>query len=249
MSGTVQAEEFQRRARTLERQESQVWLTALLFMLAMMVALAAVTPRVRGNQLPFISLGLIAFTLPVAIGLRKKRQALAAARQELIRAAVSTDGVQDFGLLDSSTGLLNRRYLDSHAQKELGVAERLGIKLTFLMIRLHASESHKLLPRPSAGDTSVIAVADFLRSNFRNSDTLIRCGERDFLVLMLACNEIRAREVAERLLAKAADWNRDKPADRCEMSLLYATVPYIPGEEIKSVLAKLNDDLESQQIC
>ena len=70
MNRTVQAEEFHRRTRSLERREWQIWLGALLFMLAVLIGLAAVTPRAKSSQLPFIFLGFIALAigLPLALG-------------------------------------------------------------------------------------------------------------------------------------------------------------------------------------
>ena len=60
------------------------------------------------------------------------------------------------------------------------------------------------------GDTFTVAVADLLRANFRNSDTLSRWGDRESLVLMLECQEPPSREVAEHLLVEVDRWNEKR---------------------------------------
>lgn len=227
----------------MERREWQIWLGALLFMLAVLIGLAVVTPGAKNSQLPFILLGFIVAAFPVSRVLRKSRQALKNARQELLRAMVGFEGAEGFSLVDPVTGLLNRNYLDNYAHKELGVAERTGLSLTFLMIGLQHLKSQVLVPEPAATDSLLIALADLLRANFRDSDTLIRLGNREYLVLMLGCKEPRACEAAERLLGKVDCWNREKAGNRCEMILTYTTAAYVSGTEITSVLDRLRQQL------
>src|SRR5439155_22402592 len=102
----VQAEEFQRRTRSLERRESRLWIGILLFMLAVLMGLTTVTARAKSKQLPFILLGFVALAVPVSLMLRKSRQDLNDARQRLIRETLLDGGVNNLELLDPLTGLL-----------------------------------------------------------------------------------------------------------------------------------------------
>jgi diguanylate cyclase (GGDEF)-like protein len=236
---SVQAEEFQRRNRSLQRQEWQIWFGALLFMLAVMIGLALVTPRANASRLPFILLGFIALAVPVSLTLRKSKQALNNARQRLIRETLLSDAATSLDLVDPLTGLLNRRYLDSYASKEFGVADRTGLSLTFLVIGLRSFRSPKVGLGQPAADRFVMAIADLLRTNFRTSDTIIRSGEREFLVLMLGCKEARARDVADRFLAEVERWNREKAGEGYEMTLTSGTAAYAKGADVAALLGDL----------
>jgi GGDEF domain-containing protein len=238
MNRSLQAKEFQKRTRNLQRREAQVWLGALFFMVAVLIGLAAVTARAKSDQLPYILLGFIVLSIPVSIGLRNSRQAVKTARQQLLRQIAPHSGSDDLGLVDESTGLLNRRYFDRYARKEFAVADRTGFSMGMLTIRVWDSNKPGQDRAPS--EKFFVQFADMLRANFRDSDTLIRLNDAEFLVLMLACNERRSSEAAQRLTAKADEWNRENPKAGYKIALCYATAQYVRGQEIPPQLDELS---------
>ena len=159
MKRTVQAEEFQRRTRSLERREARIWLSAVLFIVVVLIGLGAVTARASSNELPFILLGFIALAVLVSHALQKSQQAVIHARQQLVHEMVGRKGVDDLGLL-------NRRYLDSYSSKDLDMADRTGLSLTLPMLGLQDFKSPHLGWDRAATDRLLVGVADLLRAVF-----------------------------------------------------------------------------------
>ena len=163
MKRTVQAEEFQRRTRSLERREARIWLSAVLFIVVVLIGLGAVTARASSNELPFILLGFIALAVLVSHALQKRQQAVIHARQQLVHEIVDRNGVDDLGLLDPLRGLLNRRY---PGVQGLDAADRTRLSLTLPMLGLQDFKSPLLGWDRAATDRLLVGVADLLRAVF-----------------------------------------------------------------------------------
>jgi diguanylate cyclase (GGDEF)-like protein/PAS domain S-box-containing protein len=85
---------------------------------------------------------------------------------------------------DDLTGLINRRRFQEELQRHLAEGRRYGLRGALLVLDLDGFKEVNDTHGHSAGDRVLCAVADFLRSRLRGSDTVARLGGDEFAVLL-----------------------------------------------------------------
>jgi diguanylate cyclase (GGDEF)-like protein len=255
LNRNVRPEELRRQIRSLEGREFLLQISALLLSMLVGAGFIAVklpyiswllgTSGIHDYRFLYIPLGCIA--LGGIFGLYKQRQALWNGREQLVRAALGTEGAENLRLIDVLTGLFNRRYFDQFASKDVATAERLGLTLTFLMVDVRDFRSLNSRFGRAAGDNVLMGVGELLRTTFRPTDTLIRYAGDDFLVLMLGCNEQQAQGAAERLLAKVDHWNQANVDKGWKLSLRCHTAAYSNRTSIAALLETLDQKMREQK--
>ncbi|MBP1628769.1 MAG: two-component system sensor histidine kinase/response regulator, hybrid (one-component system) [Holophagaceae bacterium] len=184
--------------------------------------------------------------------LRERLEALVAARTEELSQKTraleeALDALHHQSLTDPLTGLRNRRYLDltlpedvalaCRAQRALGISapERMAmnIDLVFLMVdmdhfkRVNDDFGH------GAGDLVLCQLGEILRRAVRDTDSVIRWGGEEFLVVARnACRE-ESPVLAERIRMQVSDWAFDIGQGRTlslSCSVGYAVYPLTLGE-------------------
>ncbi len=130
---------------------------------------------------------LAPFTLPLIIVLR---------RSALVRE------LQVQATRDAKTGLLNAGAWRREAERELARAERIGARMSVLMIDLdHFKRLNDLYGHP-AGDATLVGVAECLADALRGYDAIGRFGGEEFIALLADADEAVSLAVAERLCAR-----------------------------------------------
>ncbi len=138
-------------------------------------------------------------------------EALVAARTQELEAA--NDALRNQSLTDPLTGLRNRRYLGvcmpedvarvqrAHRQVPSGQKERLNlnIDLIFIMVDVDHFKSINDTYGHHAGDLVLQQLAEILRKATRDTDTVVRWGGEEFLVVARNANRKEAAILAERI--------------------------------------------------
>jgi diguanylate cyclase (GGDEF)-like protein len=101
--------------------------------------------------------------------------------------------------VDALTGLSNRRVLSDRIVEELARNERYGTPASLLMIDVDHFERIRSSQGRVAGDASLIAVANVLRSILRACDVPARYGIDEFAVVLPGVGKTEAFAVAEKL--------------------------------------------------
>ncbi len=121
--------------------------------------------------------------------------------------------LQEASLTDSLTGLRNRRYLMTEIDKSIALTERFYLKrrqqsdgrtpaeadFLFLMIDLDGLKGINDTHGHMAGDRALLQMRDLLRLVCRKSDTIIRWGGDEFLVVGRNMSVSHCERLAERL--------------------------------------------------
>ncbi len=134
--------------------------------------------------------------------------------------------LKEQSLTDSLTGLRNRRYLDSTIQKDLALVERqhsqadydasatvgsANIDMLFLMVDVdHFKWVNDTLGH-AAGDAILEQLARVLKSATRGSDTVIRWGGEEFLVVAKQTRRQDATVLAERVRKAVSGYRFELP--------------------------------------
>ena len=100
---------------------------------------------------------------------------------------------------DHLTGLLNRRFLEEEAAKEIARADRYQSKLSFLMIDIDHFKKINDQFGHRTGDKALCTLADHLGKLIRESDYLARFGGEEFLLILPDTSSEKALSLAEKL--------------------------------------------------
>jgi len=113
-------------------------------------------------------------------------------------------GARELIYTDDLTGLFNHRYLHLAIEKEIGRSQRYGMKFSLIFIDLdhfkEINDTHGHL----CGSKTLAEVAQVLRHNVREVDTLFRYGGDEFTALLVETDAAGAEIVAERMRAAVA---------------------------------------------
>lgn len=96
---------------------------------------------------------------------------------------------------DALTGLLNRRSLESEAQRALVEGSRYVVAYGDLDLFKQVNDVHG----HAAGDRALRVVARALRDSVRPSDLVARYGGEEFVIVLPDCDTVTATEVVERV--------------------------------------------------
>jgi diguanylate cyclase (GGDEF)-like protein len=113
--------------------------------------------------------------------------------------------IEEASLTDPLTRLRNRRYLEQTIGGDLEVAAR-GIDrdLIILMADLDHFKSVNDQYGHAAGDAVLAGLAQLLQQTFRTSDSIIRWGGEEFLIVVRFVDRAYAAELAEKLRSAVA---------------------------------------------
>lgn len=103
---------------------------------------------------------------------------------------------------DALTGVLNRRALESSAQRELSGCLRRQAPLAVLAVDLDHFKFLNDAYGHAAGDAALAAAAKLLAQCLRSSDLLARFGGEEFIAVLPDRDGVRASLIAERLRSR-----------------------------------------------
>lgn len=219
----LEDEEYQQAKRVLqsiealEGRDRQLWSIGALVMLVLVcgffaLVLPNLTRQIEGIHveklyIPQLMLGLVVLIVLFNIYVLDQRKALRSSRAELVRQLVRSEAAEKLSLIDPLTGVFNRRYLDQILPKEASRAQRLCTSLTFVMVDLDDFKSVNNKFGHIEGDWVLREISRLMTENFRASDSIVRYGGDEFLVVMMGTSEDCAQIALNRLLAGLSKWN------------------------------------------
>lgn len=142
--------------------------------------------------------------------------------------------IEEASLTDPLTRLRNRRYLEQTIGADLEIAARGGAErdLVLLMIDLDHFKSVNDRYGHAAGDAVLVELAGLLLRTVRASDTVIRWGGEEFLIVARFVDRVRAPELAEKVRSAVAAHPfvlPDGTSIRRTCSIGFAAWPFSPA--------------------
>jgi diguanylate cyclase (GGDEF)-like protein len=108
-------------------------------------------------------------------------------------------------ITDSLTGLLNTRWLQDTARREVAMAERSGTELALLMIDLDDFKQINDSCGHAVGDGILHSVARALQRAVRAEDAAVRYGGEEFVLILPGCSREGSRRIARQIRKKLAE--------------------------------------------
>jgi two-component system, cell cycle response regulator len=122
------------------------------------------------------------------------------AQKEHFRALAQTDGL---------TGLPNFRSFHARLEEEVSRAHRYGHPLACAMVDLDGLKEINDKLGHAAGNRAIVALADAVREELRDTDFAARYGGDEFVVLLPQTNEVQGAQFAERLRRRLVEVSQD----------------------------------------
>jgi len=135
-------------------------------------------------------------------------QHAAAQKDELLeQLRLKSQDLERLTLVDSLTGVSNRRHLEGQLQYEFERSRRLGESMTVVMIDIDDFKRVNDLFSHLVGDTTLRVVARVLQTCIRSIDIVGRYGGEEFLVILVETPACAATDICHRLCQAIRDYD------------------------------------------
>jgi len=238
--------EVSKEIRAMEGRDLELWGIGLLVFVVLSAGfIALVLPnwmwglgsmRIEGRYLPQLIFGFIVLIILFNAYIIQQRRALARTRDQLLLELMRREAAEKLSLVDPLTEVYNRRFLDQVIEKEINRADRHGTDLTFLMVDVDQFKSVNSRFGHLVGDKLLKQVAEVLKSTFRASDTVVRFGGDEFMVVLTETNDAQGQLAVARLVKRVDRWNRENSGAGFDMSLSCGLASYVKGTDPKEVI-------------
>ena len=168
---------------------------------------------------------------------------ITALRGEVARLTARVEELDQLAHLDSLVPLPNRRGLVRQLEMLIARTERYGAPAAMLFVDL---DGLKLLNDSfghSAGDASLVHVAQLLVGGVRQSDTVARVGGDEFTILLDHADETSACQTAERLVNLVADCDFIHDGILMPLSVAIGVTMIERGDTPTSVMARADQEM------
>jgi diguanylate cyclase (GGDEF)-like protein len=227
----IEPSAFREHLRKLDHRQWWLWSTTVVVLVLLTVAVAsfAFPAILRGedanysfylNQSVRALVGIVLlFTVYLVYQqtmIARMRNQIAAQISSLTKMETLTAEVYKLAALDQLTGLYNRRSGEQRLAEEISRATRYDRALTLLLLDLDNLKKINDELGHSAGDSVLQSFANHMQKAIRGSDSAVRLGGDEFMVILPECKLDEVRHVLGRLGGLQVTYN-DKKID-CRFS-------------------------------
>ena len=164
-------------------------------------------------------------------------------RRQLTEKQGHSDLLRNLAMVDSLTGLYNRRFAEQRLAAEVARSERKGHPLTILTLDLNNFKEINDTHGHPAGDLVLQEFAARLNNVIRGGDLAVRLGGDEFLVLLPECTSQQLQLVLGRLGSLQVDWH----GQEIPITFSAGWKQYEMGERPKEMLARADELLYTRK--
>ena len=245
-----ESSEIYRDLEALSSRDYQLWSICALVIVVIAIGLAAfVIPNLVWTNLhtdtryiPQLFLGLITLIILFNVYILEQKRQLNRARAQLLRELIESAKARETALVDPLTGVFNRRYMEEIFPREISKASRSGSELSLIMLDVDGFKDINTKFGHFGGDQYLRDVATLLKKTFRGSDTVLRLGGDEFLILLPETSHKQAVRASERLTWETRWWNQAGHA-KYQLSFSCGVATYRKGMDMKQVLDAADKDM------
>ncbi len=238
----------------IERREWWLWSSVMMVTLLLTLAVASFAfPGLLGQAEAYYSFylgqavrGLVGLVLLFNVyvvyqqlQIHRIRRQLAEQMSAVGKVEELAEEVYKLAVLDSLTGLHNRRSGEQRLAAEIARSQRHGHPLTVLLLDLNDLKDINDELGHAAGDALIKHFAERLNKAIRGSDLAIRLGGDEFLAVLPECKIEEVRHVLGRLSGLRMQWGEQM----IDVTFSAGWTNYIPGELSEELLKRADDAL------
>ncbi len=247
-------QEIQLELDRLERRDWWLWVSAIIVMLLLTVAVVSMNfPELLKIDDPFFRfslnqaihglVGLVLLFNTYSIyqqwTIKKLRRQFSEQLGMMNRLQARAEEYHKLATSDALTGLYNRRFGDQRLEAEASRSQRYGRPLTVVAIDLNEFKQINDTYGHAAGDHVLREFADRLNAAIRASDVAVRMGGDEFLVILPECPTERVEAMLNRLQSIEVEFGGRK----IPVSFSAGWVGYESGETPEQFLERADKTL------
>ncbi|HEY6466001.1 MAG TPA: GGDEF domain-containing protein [Candidatus Acidoferrales bacterium] len=206
-------EEYISHLRSLQRREWWTWAVTMFVLLLLTGAVASLAlPEIAAQRSRWFGSpvfqsvsGLTMLIFLLGGYLTYEKTLINRLRIDLAEGQSHSAIWRDLALVDSLTGLFNRRFAERQMKAEVARAQRKNYQLTVVLFDLNDFKNINDQCGHAAGDTALKAFADRLTSACRQGDIAARLGGDEFMLLLPECDATQVHLLLERMEAIEAN--------------------------------------------
>jgi len=203
----VNEQELAQNLRKLEQRDWWIWANSVFIMLLLTGALVTFAlPSLRQGATALFQIkfseaifGLIAFVTLFNVYSIYQQVLIKRLRHQLAEKQSHALILRELAMIDSLTGLYNRRFAEERLASEVARSARKGHPLTIVLFDLNGFKYINDTYGHLAGDSALQAFASALSQAIRGGDLAVRMGGDEFLLILPECNLSQLRLVLERI--------------------------------------------------
>ncbi|HEX6879927.1 MAG TPA: GGDEF domain-containing protein [Terriglobales bacterium] len=244
MPVTIAVRDLESKLEALDGRDLYLWSIGILVVIVVSAGFLALalpqwgteTLAVSAKFVPVLILGFIVLVILTNVYLLEQRLRLKRSRLELIRQMVRSEAAELTAQIDPLTETFNRRCLEPLLTKEIAAAERRHAALSIAMIDLDDFRNINNSHGHAVGDRVLKIAVDIMRRTLRASDSIVRYGGDEFVVVMPDTNAEQASCAIQRLLGNIVRWNQSPEIPDVLLSFSVGIAAYRSGVTLGELL-------------
>ncbi len=237
----------------MEKRDWELWSTVLFTGIAVSAGLLVLTfpsAFLKEGELHFqvyvskeMFLGLVTLLVLFNAYVVSKRLELRRIRQRLISSTIQGELVRLQSFTDPLTQVFNRRSLEEMVHRYISHARRLRKPLTVMLIDIDRFKQINTRFGHLIGDFVIAEIAALLRTCVRGSDSIIRYGGDEFLIILADTGRKDAANVHERLSKFVEEWNTGDHLEDFNLSLSVGFAEWQEGRSLEALLDEADREM------
>jgi diguanylate cyclase (GGDEF)-like protein len=237
----------------LEKRDWRLWCTVSIVGVLVGVALVALVTRIAFLQEADVhfevtlsrqlAVGLFVLLALLNTYLLTRRLEVRRLRQKLIFTTIQSELVRLQSFTDPLTEVYNRRSLEDMAGRFISHARRLQKALSFLLIDVDRFKDVNTRFGHLTGDVVLAEIARLLKESVRGSDSVIRYGGDEFVIILADTPAVLAAKVVERIQASLHEWNMARHLENFEVTLSIGISDFREGKTLDELLDEADQEM------